>query len=280
MSTYKFKKNESFYIRDGWFEKAINSINEAKIKNIFSKNEGVKILGIGSNMVKGLRYWLATSNVIHTNATTTELTEFGQLLLKHDQYLETTFSWSLIHYFLVKNKYECPIFNLIFNGGQKYFTKKDKINDLIAFFKENGVTPKIDYVEDDLNVFLKSYINEEIIDNPEDNYSCPLSTLKLISKKKDRYEKCKPSYNTISYFVVYFILCDLYGNTAFNIEDSLDVDNSPAKVFNLDKNTYLQYLDEMKNNGLITINKTAGLNTVYFTKQLDITDVFNLYFGG
>lgn len=280
MSTFKFKKNESFYIRDGWFEKAINSINEAQIKNIFSKNEGVKILGIGSNMVKGLRYWLAASNVIYTNATYTKLTEFGELLLKYDQYLESTFSWSLIHYFLVRNKHECPIFNFIFNGRQKYFTKKDKVNDLISYFKEEGMAPKIDYIEDDLNVFLKSYINEETIDNPEDNYSCPLSTLKLISKKKDRYEKSKPSYNTVHYLIVYFILSDIYENNAFNIEDSLEAENSPVKVFNLDKNTYLQYLDEMKNNGLITINKTAGLNTVYFTKKLSIADVFHLHFGG
>lgn len=280
MSTYKFKKNESFYIRDGWFEKAINSINEAEIKNIFSKNEGVKILGIGSNMVKGLRYWLSASNVISTSASSTELTEFGRLLLTYDQYLESTFSWSLIHYFLVKSKYECPMFHFVFNGKQKYFTKKDKVTDLMSIFKEEGVSPKIDYVEDDLNVFLKSYINEETIDNPEDNYSCPLSTLKLIAKKKDRYEKCKPSYASISYLAVYFILNEAYNGQPFNIEDSFDSENCPVSVFNLDKNSYLQYLDEMKNNGLITINKTAGLNTVYFAKKLKISDIFNLHFGG
>ena len=53
----KLKRSESFYIREGWIEKAINTIKEAD-HNIFTKNEGVRYLGIGSNMVKGLKYWL------------------------------------------------------------------------------------------------------------------------------------------------------------------------------------------------------------------------------
>ena len=51
-NSLKFKKNESFYIRDGWIEKALNAINENPEINIFSKNNGMKVLGIGSNMVK------------------------------------------------------------------------------------------------------------------------------------------------------------------------------------------------------------------------------------
>ena len=59
----KFKKNESFYIRDGWFDKAINTIYESE-ENIFAKNNGIINLGIGANMVKGLRYWLRASGII------------------------------------------------------------------------------------------------------------------------------------------------------------------------------------------------------------------------
>ena len=45
--TLKFKKNESFYIRDGWFEKAINTIDANKEINVFAKNNGTSMLGIG-----------------------------------------------------------------------------------------------------------------------------------------------------------------------------------------------------------------------------------------
>ena len=48
----------------------------------------------------------------------------------------------------------------------------------------------------------------------------------------------------------------------FEIEDSMNEINSPYHIFNLDKFMYLQYLDDSEKNGLITINRAAGLNTV------------------
>ena len=38
--------------------------------------------------------------------------------------------------------------------------------------------------------------------------------------------------------------------------------------------------DEMKKKGLITINKTAGLNTVYPERKLSLKEVFQMKFGG
>ena len=87
-------------------------------------------------------------------------------------------------------------------------------------------------------------------------------------------------YSSLSYLVVYFVLQELYSNQSFIIEDSMYENNSPVSVFNLDKNMYLQYLDEIKKHGLITINKTAGLNTVYFEEKLSLKDIFDRYFGG
>ena len=60
----KLKRNESFYIREGWFEKAINCIADNEGVNIFYKNDGISYLGIGSNMVKSLKYWLKAANII------------------------------------------------------------------------------------------------------------------------------------------------------------------------------------------------------------------------
>ena len=276
---YKFKKNESFYIRDGCFEKALNSINELE-NNIFYKNEGMKILGIGSNMVKSLKYWLFSSNVIELKGREIQLSEFGLLILKYDKYLESKFIWFLIHYFLVRNTFECPIFCGVFNFDIKTFSKNDIINEFISSFDNLGVSYKKDYIEDDLNVFLKSYITENVSENPEDNYICPLSGLKLLQKRGDKYCKIRPAYSSLSYLIIYFVLQELYSNQSFIIEDSMYENNSPVSVFNLDKNMYLQYLDEMKKHGLIIINKTAGLNTVYFEEKLSLTEIFDRYYGG
>ncbi len=279
VNTYKFKKNESFYIRDGWFEKALNTINRSE-ENVFSKNNGSRMLGIGTNMAKSLKYWLQASGVIKVSTTKTELSKFGEIILKHDPYFESDFTWYLIHYNLSTNKYDCPIFYYFFNSN----IKKMKKNDLIKFFdekfKDEGNAVKEDYIDDDLSVFLKSYINEETVINPEDNYICPLSNLKLVKKNAGSIEKERPSYNKLSSLLVYYCISQMYNFNSFNIEDSIYEEKNPCFIFNLDKNTYLQYLDELQRNGLLTINKTAGLNTVYFEKKLGLAELFEMNFGG
>lgn len=278
--TLKFKKSESFYIRDGWLEKSINAIAENKDINIFSKNKGNSILGIGTNMVKGLRYWLQASNIIVSNAVKTELTEFGNLLLKYDKYIETNFSLFMIHYFLATNLYDNPISYSVFNIDFHSFTKNDAIDSISLFLEQLEFDVKKEYIEEDLNVFLKSYYEDSRVDNPEDNYVCPLSSLKLLTKRNDKYLKTKPHYRDLSYLIVYYSLVILYNFESFNIEDSIDEINSPYSIFNLDKSMYLQYLDEMRKNKLIVINKTAGLNSVYFEKKYDLEKIFEMHFRG
>ena len=147
-------------------------------------------------------------------------------------------------------------------------------------FSDSAVSVRRDYVDDDSSVFLKSYINDSVVNNPEDNYVCPLSSLKLIKKKADAIERIRPVYSKLSYLVVYYVLETIFNSKPFNIEDSFDTLKGPYHIFNLDKSSYLQYLEEMQRNSLIIINKTAGLNTIYFERTLSLKEIFELYFGG
>ena len=278
-ATYKFKKNESFYIRDGWFEKALNEIADKNVPNVFSKNLGSKILGIGSNMAKGLKYWLQVANIIEPLINKTELTEFGKCIRDHDRYFESDFTWYLVHMFLCSNKYECPVFYAVFNSGIKKIKKAELANLVMSDISDDSFEVKPSYVEDDLSIFLKSYLRDDEVYNPEDNYVCPLSSLKLLKKNGEFIEKQRPILTKLSYLIVYYSLSVVYKFNSFNIEDSFGVINGPIHLFNLDKNCYLQYLDEMQRNGLITINKTAGLNAVYFEKKLTLRNIFEANFG-
>lgn len=278
----KFKKNESFYIRDGWFEKAINSIAEREANNlstnIFYKNDGIEILGIGSNMVKSLKYWLQSSNVITKSSNSCDLTDFGKLLFTYDPYLDDKFSWYLIHYFLVVSKEECPIYYYMFNGNLKKFEKSEMNDFLKEKIKDDGEEANPKYVEEDANVFLKSYVADTKEANPEENYVCPLASLKLLSYDKGTYSKTGPRHSELSPLIVFFVLEEAFKGKTFTIEDSFEQINGPAKVFNLEKSSYLQYLDELRHLGYITINKTAGLNTVYFEKEISLAELFKNQF--
>lgn len=276
----KFKRNESFYIREGWFEKAINAIKDKD--DVFSKNNGVQYLGIGSAMVKSLKYWLSASHIIESTQVKTTLSEFGELIYQYDRYCESDFVWFLIHYFLTTNLADCPIHTAVFSLDVKSFKKQDMLSALEKWFSDKDYSGiNMGYVEEDLNIFLKSYVYEHSDANPEDNYVCPLANLKLVKRSSSGYTKSKVSYASLSYLIVYYAIFERYKNEknkAFNIEDVFNEELSVCKIFNLDRNQFLQYLDEMKNHGFVTINKTAGLNTVYLDKNITLRDIFELEF--
>ena len=280
MTALKLKKHETFYIRDGWFEKALNTMKENEPQNIFYKNDGVKFLGIGANMVKGLKYWLKAAGMI--NEKDNSLTPYAQIILDKDRYLGEDFTWFFIHYNLVSNKEECPVFNAVFNADIPTFTKGDMLEYLTDSLKQ--IDPKVNpkYIDADLGILISSYVHEGSNENPEDNYRCPLSMLKLIKKDKNHYRMEKPKYASLSYLIVYYALIKLYEDAdSFVIEDSMNLENSPVRLFHLDKYMYLQYLDDMRKAGLIRINKTAGLNTVYFEDQrLAVEEIFERGLGG
>lgn len=282
----KFKRSESFYIRDGWLEKAINEINlmENEKENIFTKTRGIDILGIGSNMVKGLKHWLQSAEIINKECL---LSDFGNCLVKYDPYLESTFSLFLIHYFIAKNVELNPVFNAIFNIQKKCFTKDEiviYIKEYLEIIQNNEEYKKEEikkkYIEDDLIVFIHSYYNDGIIENPEDNFICPLSSLRLLTRKENEYRLLRPAYSKLSCLIIYFALYMKYEKKPFIIEDAMKEDNSPFKIFNLDKNMFFQYLEELKRLNLLIINKTAGLNTIELKKDLSLNMLFDMYFGG
>ena len=276
MIALKLKRNESFSIRDGWIDKAINSLNDEK--NIFYKNDGITILGIGANMVKSLKYWLSASNIIAGKDN--NLTDFGKLIYRYDRYLEEAFTWYLIHYYLCSNFDSNPVFYSFFNNiNISNITKKELVEFLIDLYTSNGYTFNEKSLEDDVSVLLKTYSITNLGDNPEDNYNCPLSNLRLLSERRNKYTKEKTKLSSINYLIVFFALQNLYEDK-FDIIESMSVECSPCKIFNLDKNSFYQMIEEMKNDDLIVVNKTAGLNTVYFKTRLTLSDIFEKFYGG
>jgi len=278
----KMKRHESFYIREGWLVKALHSIQNTKdISRVFSVTEGSRLLGIGTNMVKSLKYWVIATSLIKEEGRSFSLTDFAKVILKYDGYLEDDFSLWFLHYHLITND-EALLFNLFFNNNLKIFSKESMINNLI---RELDIREK-DYNEnlllDEVNVIIKTYVIDEKNTNPENNFICPFSDLKLIKKiNKIDFEKIKPKMKQLDPLVIYYSIQQLMEeNNYISLDELIKVDNSPVKLFNLDKNMLYDYLDVLKNKSLITINKTAGINIIYLNEILTLEDLFKKYYGG
>lgn len=277
----KLKRHESFSIREGWLAKGIKNVKE--YGNVFALQNATDILGIGTNMVKSLKYWMTATKLIEEKNREIMLSDFGSIINEYDPYLEDIFSWWLIHINMITNIDDAYIYNLFFNKCNiKTFTKRELYEKLYTLLINEKLTFNENILQDEVNMIIKTYTIDEKIDNPENNFICPLSELNLLKKvDRDTYEKNRPEIRNLPFWVVYYIICLLLDDRDnISIDELLKEENSPAKLLNMDKNLINEYLDEMKKNDLIIINRTAGLNMVYLKKKLSLNEIAEEYFKG
>ena len=282
--TLKLKRHETFSIREGWLEKGINKCNENHL--CFQKDKGTKELGIGSNMVKSLKYWLQACRLIKFGQKGADFLPLGTLLLLNDRYLENDFSWWMIHLHLVTNFEDAPVFNSFFNMQYSSFDKDFIIRYLKEIYSDEGYEIGAESsLDSDVSILLKSYYSDDD-KNPEENTNCPLSRLGLLEVfDKKTYKKVTPTYSSLDYRIIYYSIILCYENeitqnnkVSFNIEDLYEKNNNPLRIFNITKSMFFSYLEEMKKNGYIDLIKTAGLNTVYINEPKSLIDLFKSYF--
>lgn len=278
--TIKLKRHESFPIREGWLEKGINIIKENP--SCFLKNHGPSNFGLGTNMVKSLKYWLEACQIVEFN-NVASLTEFGELLYEYDRYLDNIFSWWLIHYFLSTNYDLAIVINEFFNMDYNKTEKETFFNYLKEKLSKEYNLGADSSLEGDISVLFRSYYSDGE-ENPEINLNCPLAKLKLINYQDKKYVKLSPKISELNYLIIFYSLYELAqpdfdrNKTDFNLEDLIKRSNSPLKIFNISLSTLMIYMDEMKSHKLISLIKTAGLNTIKFLKPLNLYDVFKMYY--
>ena len=276
----KMKRHESFSIREGWLSKGLLAVKENT--KVFSCEESTDILGIGTNMVKSLKYWLYATNLIKDEKNTIVITDLGNLILKYDPYMEDEFTWWMLHINMLLNQDDFYVGNVFFNNCvSKNFSKED----VYKIISEHLNQRKLEYNEkilvDEINTIIKTYVVDNSNDTPENNFNCPLAGLELLKRiSKDNYERLKPDYRGLNYLVVYYlVLQNLDGREYLSIDELIKIQNSPTKLLNLDKNLFNDYLDDMRREGLITINRTAGLNMIYVSNSLSLDEIFKKYFS-
>ncbi len=286
----RLKGNESFNFREGWLRKGVRCVGE--YPELFSRDDVIERLGVGSKMVKSIKYWLLATHLceekIEKNVHKLFLTkEFGELIDRYDTYMDDISTLFFIHYQIVSNDNLCMIWNIFFNEySGKDFSKDDMIASCKEYLNkkmEEGSTYSEKLFEDDCASVLKMYLPDTNSEDPEDSLSCPLNELGLLQKsseKKHSYIKTAPAKGALDKLVVlYVILQNLSDDKkSVSIDDLISAPNNIGRVFNLDRALVNEYLDQLRASGYITINRTAGLDMVYFNKIMDPSKVMDQYY--
>lgn len=286
---YKIKGNESFGIREGWLAKGLFALDDNSY--IFSDEYAMDSLGVGSKMVKSIKYWLLASHLVeerrenNSKHSLVPTPYFGGVVKRYDPYFEDIFTLWIVHYYITADIEFNTVWNLFFNRFNVIdFVKSSMVDKIVnecskIYNKGNELYNAID---SDCSVLLKMYTSsDEIIVDPDENLISPFSELGLIAKGAERssYMKVRPLYSKLDRLAVLYVMTKNLpeGKKGVDIDTLLTQDNNVGKIFNLDRNRINEYLDRLRQEGYIELNRTAGLDMVYINK-LSLTEILETYY--
>ena len=280
----KFKAHQSFAIRKGWLGKGLRAIanpdNGGLLMPSNSKN-AMDELGLGSNQVVALRYWMQTLGLIEAKegARNREhaLTGLGRLIYENDPYTEEAGTLWALHCNLASAVEDAASWYFFFNEfGMSVFTRDDFTRALehYIFTYNDKKDISLKSLDDDFNCIVNTYVSHDRLGkkaiSPESVIDCPLSDLGLIaaeSRAGRSFRKTPPNPAMLPPLAVLYGICRMLqmredlGNE-IKLSELLDAPYAPGKIFNLDSVALLAKLYELENDGFIRIIRTAGLDVI------------------
>jgi hypothetical protein len=277
-----FARHETFHFREGWLTKGFRKVETENIKNVFLSNHAMEELGIGSNMVKSLRYWMQATRLTEESGKGKKeqnLTPFGQIVYKYDKYLENELTLWLIHYHLANNKELATTWYWFFNVfGHKEFDEEVFLKELESWVKEQGEEVSKGSFKKDFECLVGTYLSTKANTwlNPEDNMGCPLQELNLleaIDTKRKRFRLTRRNILEVPKEVFYYAILDFTQrrgeSSHIGLDSLLQDDGSIGRVFSLALGELIQVLEVLQDIGYLNVSRTAGLNDVSLKVIMD-----------
>lgn len=277
----KLQGHEKFSLREGWINKALMIIPD--VPDVFLRKDASDEFGIGSNMVKSLRYWMkAFGLTIENGSAGTELTEMGKLIAKYDPYLENPFTLWIMHSFIAKNKEEATTWYMYFNYCDTDDLEKSEIEAILLREVKKyaaGQSFSEKSLSNDVDVLLNMYSKYKEKSDPEDKNVSPFSQLALIKNMDGRYAKCHPDKKIFSeMLVMYELILMMKEAKSISIEDAIHGENGLMNIYNLTNVMANDYLDRLDAAGYIRVNRTAGIDMIYLINRIGVSEILEDYY--
>jgi hypothetical protein len=287
----KFRAHETFFIRKGWLSKGMKHV--LRKPNVFVDKEEnpMDVLGIGSNMVKSLRYWLQAVGLTQeprTGRRDQTLTPLGNVIYAHDRFIEEMGTLHLLHYKLATNKEDATAWYFFFNKFiATEFTREDFINSLQSYILMSGESISVASrsLSEDFACIINTYVPRYKTNpgkvSPENNIDCPLGEIGLIDiLAKKTFKKSIPSANTFDPWIVLAIISDrANGRNQIGLNELLTAEGNIGRIFNLDSITMIEVLRRVEKLGALKIIRTAGLDVVHLLKDYTFLDCVENYYA-
>ncbi len=279
----KLQGHEKFALRDGWLNKGLMQFDRENMSMIFLSREAPDVFGIGSNMVKSLRYWLRAFGLLDDKGSGgARLTEMGQIIKEEDPYLEDIFTLWVLHSFIVKNAKEATTWFLFFQKCDVLEMDKEEILRVVG----RELNKYANYPEfsersliSDVGVLLSMYSGIKSKPDPEDKSISPFGALGLLKISNGNYTKVCPDRRVLGEWnVLYELACLMQGRESISIEEVSVGEGSLSAVYQMNNVLINEYLDKLDAMGYLRVDRTAGLDMIYRVRELEPYGIMREYY--
>ena len=289
----KFRAHDTFFIRKGWLGKGLRNVKNDPDVFISRERNPMDVLGLGSNMVKSLRYWMqATGLTVEPTIgkRSQKFTPLGEKIFANDKYIEERGTLYLLHYKLASNKNLATAWYCFFNEFlMAEFSRDDFVEGLKKYIamRDGSAEYSPRSLNDDFDCIINTYLPRQKLGkknfSPENNIDCPLGELGLIdvmNKNKRTYKKVTPSPDNLNPWIILSVIVDnADGRREIGLNELLTAPRNIGRIFNLDSVVMLEVLYRLERLGQIKINRTAGLDVITLQTEKNFIDCVDEYYA-
>ena len=280
---YSFSGHESFPCKSLWLKKGYDYVVAG---NDFNSPEAVIGLGVGKNMVASIRFWLKAFGVTENDT----ITCLGDYLFDEskgkDKYLEDIATLWLLHFNLVFSE-EATLYKMFFCGVQRERTHFEREQVLtyvkLRMVEANKMTLfNANTVKKDIGVLLQNYTLPRKAQSNED-FSSLLIDLDLIrqsSEGKGYYFNVDGKRKVTKQIFLYGLL-KLKEQEGDNTIPFDTIQERVGLVFCMQDFETIEMLKQLASDysQYFAYSDVAGIKQVQFTKDLDVKQVLDDYYG-
>jgi hypothetical protein len=290
-----FSGHETFAFRYGWLHKGVQLA--AEDPTAFFRDDAVRRLGVGKNMVSSVRHWCQTLGLIGVDGRLKNggVKPLGSALFGgdgFDPFLEHHGTLWLLQWQLCRRAHGASTWHYAFTRWNKsVFSRDDLVTWLLKVAEDTGdAKTSRASLKRDVDVFLRTYVPSRLSPKraPEDSFDCPLSELGLIREVESGvYQFQRAARLSLPPTILAVALWDYWRRSApeqrtLSFERVMYGAGSPGGAFQLSEAGMAELLSRLPRKARLTFDESAGMRRLVRQKAGDasLLELLKAYYDG
>ncbi|NJL07064.1 MAG: DUF4007 family protein [Methylacidiphilales bacterium] len=244
---FEYGRHETFAVRHGWLGKGIAYIQD-EAPAFADDDAAILDLGLGSRMVKSLRYWMEASGLAaqedsgrgERRSRRLRPNRLAEIIRQRDPHLEYPATWWFVHLHLARRSRS--VWGWFFSEyRERNFDRATCVDAYRRHLHLHAVNePSLSVAQRDIACLLAAYASPAAVEpqDPEDGTSSPLRDLGLVVRHADtgRFERIRPLDDVP---VEAFLACAASaaadaGQESMSVTEMIGRGGGPGTVYGLD----------------------------------------------